>query len=150
MTDAAFDFERKYYLHEAWEVDLLALCIWREGRNQTFLGMNAIAWSIRNRVKAVGKNWWGDDWEEVILKPWQYSSFNANDPNAVKLPGDPSKDTTWFMARVCAEKAYWGLGEDPTGGSTHYYNPAVVAKPKWAETGEFKCIVGDHHFYVAK
>ena len=39
--------------------------------------------------------WWGDDWESVVLHPWQYSSFNANDPNAVKLPGNPNNDAVW-------------------------------------------------------
>lgn len=137
----------------AWEFVLLALCAWREARNQGFNGMLAVCWSIRNRVYRSGKTWWGDDWEEVILKPWQYSSFNKNDPNASLLPGDPAADLTWGSALACAERAYLGTGVDPTLGATHYYNPKVVTTPPaWVTAPKtvFKLQIGDHKFYIAE
>ncbi len=136
----------------AWEFILLALCAWREARNQGSVGMLAVAWSIRNRVMKPGKTWWGDDWEDVIEKPWQYSSFNANDPNAKLLPGDPAKDLTWSSALDAAERAYLGLGIDPTGGATHYYNPKVVTTPPaWVSAPGTVFIkqIGEHLFYTA-
>jgi N-acetylmuramoyl-L-alanine amidase len=137
----------------SWEFILLALCAWREARDQGFNGMLAVCWSVRNRVAKPGKTWWGDDWEEVILKPWQYSSFNPNDPNATKLPGDPANDPSWANALACAERAYLGMGVDPTLGATHYYNPKVVkTSPPWVTAPKtvFKTQIGDHYFYVAE
>jgi spore germination cell wall hydrolase CwlJ-like protein len=136
----------------AWELTLLALCAWREARDQGYDGMLAVAWSIRNRVIKPGNKWWGNDWEEVIEKPWQFSSFNANDPNAKLLPGDPSKDTSWDNALRAAERAYLGIGVDPTMGATHYYNPKVITTPPaWvnAQGTMFKIAVKDHRFYIA-
>lgn len=140
-----------YSKEQAWELSLLALTIWREGQNQGAAGMLAIGWSIRNRVLRAGKTWWGDDWEEVILKPWQYTSMMASDPNAVKLPGDPSIQKPWADALAAAEAAYSGAGVNPIGDATHYYNPRVVAEPAWVKAPGSKFIkqVGDHRFYIA-
>lgn len=134
---------------QMWELMLLSLCVWREARNQDYLGKIAVAWSIRNRVLKPGKTWWGDDWEEVILKPYQFSSFNPNDPNANKLPGDPTQDKSWDASLQAATLAYMATGNDPTDGATHYYNPKVVAEPAWAKTGKFVKTIGDHRFYIA-
>lgn len=141
--------EPKIDPYKAWELSLLALTIWREARNQTNLGMLAVAWSIRNRVMDPKKNWWGNDWEEVMLMRWQYTSHEKSDPNAYKLPGDPNKDTSWSVALDVARKAYYGIGVDPTNGATHYYNPKVVAKPSWVDGAEYKGVFGDHYFYKA-
>lgn len=140
-----------YNRFSAWEMCLLALCAWREARNQGQDGMLAVCWSIRNRVFKAGKTWWGDDWEEVILHKWQYSSFNPDDPNAKLLPSDPSVDSTWSNALAAAERAYLGWGIDPTRGATHYYNPKIVVAPPWvgSSTTIFKVQIGDHRFYTA-
>jgi spore germination cell wall hydrolase CwlJ-like protein len=146
------DEPKSYTRDEAWELDLLAICVWREARDQGFLGMCAVAWSIRNRVKKPGKTWWGDDWEEVILKPWQFTSMRKGDPNASLLPGDPKSDPSWANARIAAERAYLGMGVDVSQGATHYYNPKVVkVPPKWVTASDTRHIldIGDHRFYVA-
>lgn len=139
-----------YNKYQAWELSLIALCCWREARNQGFDGMLAVAWSIRNRVMAPGKQWWGEDWEEVLLKRWQYTSFEKTDPNAVLLPGDPSTDKAWKDAIDCADRAYLGAGVDPTNGATHYY-AVSIPPPKWVNAvgTVFKVQIGDHRFYQA-
>lgn len=129
---------------------MLAIAIYREAANQDYIGKLAVGWSIRNRVMKPGATWWGDDWETVILKPWQYSSFNANDPNAVKIPGDPANDQAWASSLLAAQVAYTGTGTDPVDSATHYYNPkAVKGTPAWVATAKFVKTIGDHWFYIA-
>lgn len=140
-----------YTKEQAWELSLLALCAWREARNQGWDGMLAVAWSVRNRVQKPGKTWWGDDWEAVIEQKWQYSSFNPDDPNAKLLPGDPGKDPVWADALRAAEIAYAGYGVDPTLGSTHYHTIQMNPFPDWVKDPrtEFMLQIGSHRFYKA-
>lgn len=140
-----------YDLAQAWEVSLLALLVWREARDQDWRGKLAVAFSVRNRVTKGGVKWWGNDWEEIIEKRWQYTSFEKSDPNSSLLPGDPEKDASWKESLAAAEVAYLGVGGDPSQGATHYYNPKVVAKPAWVDAAGtvFRCTVGDHWFYTA-
>ena len=137
--------------NQAYELILLAVLEWREASNQPYDGKLAVAWTVRNRVLKPGKSWYGDDWEEVVLKRWQYTSFEKSDPQSTKLPGDPSKDKSWEDSLRAAEAAYLGQGQDPSLGSTHYFAPKSVAKPAWADApgSTYKCTIGDHWFYVA-
>lgn len=133
---------------QAYEFALLAIVIWREAQNQSERTIWGVAWSIRNRVLTPGKTWWGDDWEDVILKKWQYSSFNPGDPNSVKfpMPDDPS----WKLCLMVAESVYLGLGIDPTNGATHYYDDSIAANPPaWSSPArsQFKVKLGAMHFY---
>lgn len=136
-----------YNASQSWELSLLALCVWREGRNQPFRGLRGIAWSVRNRVEH--PSWWGKSYSEVITKRWQFSSFNEGDPNALQFPVD---DPAWSSCLQAAEDVYGGIIADPTGGATHYYNPAAVkATPKWVEgppPATFTVQLGDHLFYT--
>ena len=138
-----------YTKEQAWELCLLALCAWREARSQGFQGMLGVCWSVRNRVN--NPNWWGKDWEEVVEKKWQYSSFNPDDPNTKLLPGDPAKDQAWADALMAAEQAYAARGVDPTQGATHYYSTSMKTPPTWATAKDtvFKVQIGDHRFYRA-
>jgi N-acetylmuramoyl-L-alanine amidase len=138
-----------YTKEQAWELSLLALCAWREARDQGFEGMLAVCWSVRNRV--THPEWWGHSWVDVIQKKWQYSSFNPDDPNAKLLPGDPNVDASWHDALRAADLAYTGYGVDPTLGSTHYFVAAMKMPPAWATAPgtEFKIQIGAHRFYKA-
>lgn len=124
---------------------LWALCVWREARNQTHAAKVAVARSILNRVNH--PSWWGVDLVSVILKPWQYSSFNKNDPNAVKLPQET--DTSWVDSLQAVEDVLGG-GTDPTGGATSYFDKSLDSNPpKWATDGSMThtADIGDFHFY---
>ena len=135
---------------QAWEFSLLALCIWREGRNQPFRAKRGIGWAVRNRVFHPTRSWWGSDWEDVILKPWQFSSFNPTDPNAVKFPGDPHgrsvEAIAWRECLSAAEDVYTSQVADPTGGATHYHTVGIEP-PKWTQGAIFTVQLGDHLFY---
>ena len=134
-----------FTVEEAWELSLLALCIWREAQGEITEAKRAVAWAIRNRVKN-GVVWDGVDYPSVILKPKQFSCFNPGDPNAVKFPA--SNDTSWQASLMAAEAAYRGLGDDPTGGATHYFDKSMdAAPPAWAAKMTHLCDIGNFNFY---
>lgn len=136
-----------YTPDQAYEFSLLLLCIWREARGESDEAKQAVGWCIRNRVFRPGKTWYGDDWEDVILKPWQFSSFNASDPNATKfpLPTDPSFRSCLYAAKY----AYEQLGGDPTMGATYYFDDSLAANPpKWAATMRRTVQIGKLIFYA--
>ena len=132
----------------AYEFILLALCIWREARGELLETKQCVAWSIRNRVQRPG--WWGHGWAGVILQPWQYSSFNHNDPNASKLP--IPTDPSWQDCLTVAEQVY--PQESPIPDNSHgadsYYDMSLDTNPpSWASDGsKVKTVdMGRLHFY---
>jgi N-acetylmuramoyl-L-alanine amidase len=111
-------------------LDLMKLCVWREARGEGILGKRGVAHVIQNR--ADDPSWWGHDVRSVILKPWQFSSFNAADANSNKWPaeGDPSfQDCDNICEAVAA-----GKDEDLTAGATSYYDVSIPA-PRWTLDG---------------
>jgi cell wall hydrolase len=102
---------------------LLALCAWREARGEPLDAQRGVIWTILNRAAKPG--WWGRDIISVILCPYQFSSFNQNDPNATKFPAP--NDPAWPEILLAAVAP----GTDPTGGATSYYDDSIPA-PSWA------------------
>lgn len=108
---------------------LLARMIFGEARGCSDKEKIAVAYTALNRVEK--KSWYGKDLKGVILKPWQYSCFNENDPNREKLK-DPETQEPVAWKR-CLEIAKGVLNKeyaDPTRGATHYFNPRY-ADPYW-------------------
>jgi N-acetylmuramoyl-L-alanine amidase len=131
---------------QMYELVLLALCNWREARGEPIDAKMAQAWTVRNR--ALHPSWWGHDWVSVILKPFQYSSFNANDPNASKMPG--MEDTSWTDCLSVANEVYAGTGTDPTSGCSHYFDKSLdLHPPVWATDGSMVHVtdIGSFRFY---
>lgn len=121
---------------------LLQLCIWREARNQPFSAMVAVGCSIRNRVNK--PSWWGHDYLTVILKPWQYSSFNTNDPNSTKFPAaDDLKSGA--MALLAAQQVMGGC-DDLSNGADSYFDDSIEP-PKWASSAALTAKIGAFSFY---
>ena len=104
---------------------LLALCCWREARGEGNLGKRGVAHVIANR--AADPKWWGHDMRSVILKPFQFSSFNANDPNSTKWPLDDEAD--WLDCLEAAQKVLAGGDPDPSEGATYYFSPPLLVAP---------------------
>lgn len=122
-----------YTAEQSYELTLLMLCIWREARGETMEAKEAVGWVIRNRAMKPGSQWYGNDWEEVILKPYQFSSFNPNDTNATKfpLPNDPA----FGACLLAAKHVYDATAPDQTLGSTYYFDDSMAANPpSWAKT----------------
>lgn len=79
-----------------------------------------------------------------ILRPWQFSCFNANDPNRVKLLDAPKIDpVSWERADTVCDLIEACYVLDPSRGATHYVvepmwnrEPKNPDKPQWYETPE--------------
>lgn len=127
------------------ELMLLARMVFGEARNQPFEAMIGVAYTAVNRAR-IG-SWYGKDLHDVLLKPWQYSCFNKNDPNRKKLMNPLKYEKPEIFAK-CLAVAYAvlnGFVEDPTGGATHYFSGN--RKPGWARKMEECGKIGDFRFY---
>jgi len=115
---------------------LLARMIYGEARNCPDIEKIAIAYTAINRAKD-GKAWNGRTLKEAILKPWQYSCFNQDDPNREQLKDPEAYDPKAFHDCLkIAKGVLSGKYKDPVR-ATHYYNPASVKnKPNWARNSK--------------
>lgn len=134
-----------------WEWPLMLLyaaAIWGEARGEPYEAKVAVAWVIRNRWKKNG--WFGENLREVILKKYQFSCFNENDVNRVKLYNPLKYDPfeVWAECYEVAEKVHVGEIEDPTGGTTHYFDESLKNNPPfWREELKFVKKIGRLYFY---
>jgi hypothetical protein len=141
------------------------LCAYREARGETAATQFAQACSVCNRV--MQPCWWGTDVITVVLKPFQYSSFNFNDPNnlvwplGVKRPNtnlwglyqnnllhtflkgvmadamETSGDDAWFSCLNSFNNAARGTLTDPTNGATHYYDKSIGFPGAWGTESDW-------------
>lgn len=138
------------------DIEILAATIYGEARGETQQGKEMVGWSIRNRAEIDlgndGKpDWWGEGIAGVCLAPWQFSCWNANDPNRAKmlalgLPqslADPVYRDCLLAALTVAQAPR--IPADLVG-ITHYYAAGIPA-PAWAAKAEFYGCVGGHLFY---
>lgn len=64
---------------------LAALCVWREARGESIAAKLGVVWVLRNRCEMAPAQGFKRDMAGNILKPWAFSSFNADDPNSLKF-----------------------------------------------------------------
>ena len=144
QADIAIDRAHREAANKAEALDTLARTIWAEARGEGRTGMEAVACVILNRVK--NPKWWGRDIVTVCKKPWQFSCWNANDPNLAKLLSVTEKDAAFRLALEIAEQAMNGELLDPTGGATSYHTTAI--SPAWAQSMQLSATIGNHLFYT--
>jgi N-acetylmuramoyl-L-alanine amidase len=132
-------------LERSSDAELLARCIWGEARSESIEGKLAVAHVVLNRVKA--QSYYGRTVKEVMLKPWQFSCFNENDPNLAKILGLKTDNPGLAYCQAVADMALLSHSQDPTGGATHYHTTSI--KPSWANSSQmtFLCRIGNHLFY---
>lgn len=140
---------------------LFAMCLWGEARGSSIEAKAAVAAVILNRAgakpgrfypaTAIGLN---ERVRRVILKPWQFSCFNANDPNVRKLLTPTAHDTmqAWHECMGVAALALDGMIRDATKGSDHYFSPAYNAgqltnQPAWADGRVPSLVLPGFRFY---
>ncbi len=130
-------------------VDILARTIWGEARGDGVPGMQAVAAVILNRVHIAQNSgrayWWGKDIITVCTKPYQFSCWNADDPNRAQLLAVTTQDNTFRQALQIARQALAGQLIDPTNGATHYHT--LTIKPSWSENKLPNCLIKSHIFY---
>lgn len=125
------------------DIDIMARTVWGESRGESLAGKIAVAWVIKNRADNPG--WWGDSIAGVCRQPWQFSCWNANDPNRAKLIGVTPQDE---MFRECLMVVAGVLSRnfpDPTFGANHYHAKGV--SPAWAHGRAPTARIHNHVFY---
>jgi N-acetylmuramoyl-L-alanine amidase len=132
------------------DLDTLARTIWGEARGEGIAGMEAVASCVMNRVDLdLGHDnkpdWWGEGVAGVCRRPWQFSCWNANDPNRRKLDAVDETDPIFRKALEIAERAMGRRLIDRTGGATHYHTKS--SKPRWSEGRTPTAVIGWHMFY---
>ena len=138
----------RYSKNPEGAIDTLARTLYGEARGEKVRGLEAVACVIINRVeKAIKKDgyWWGNDVETVCLRPWQFSCWNANDPNRDKILVLDSTNKMFATCLRVARRAIFGGVKDPTDGATHYHREGLL--PAWARTQVPCAEIGNHVFY---
>ena len=127
-------------------LDTLARTIYGEARSEGIAGMTAVAAVIVNRANH--PRWWGHDISNVCTTPWQFSCWNANDPNLPKLEAVTDADPAFAPALDIAARAVGGLLPDPTNGATSYYDVSMLQhSPYWSQGREPCAKIGRLIFY---
>lgn len=124
----------------------LAKTIWGEARGEGLQGMQAVANVVMNRVNAA--SWYGASIKDVVLKPYQFSCWNANDPNRAKIDRLSIEDLAASGALNVARQVISGKLKDITGGATNYH--ATSVNPAWAAKMTKTVQIGNHVFYKEK
>lgn len=128
--------------------DILARTLFGEARGEPVRGKEAVACVVLNRVRRARRRggwWWGGDIVEVCLKPWQFSCWNAGDPNRARIETVTDSDRVFRSCQRIAERALAGTLTDPTKGATHYHARGV--HPPWAWHKAPSAEIGRHLFY---
>jgi hypothetical protein len=128
------------------QVRVAAQTIWGEARGEGDEGMHAVACVIANR-RAL--RWYGARTvAEVCLAPFQFSCWNAGDPNRPKLDAVPDRpDARWPTALKYATQVQNRLIDDITDGATHYYATTLRQAPAWALGHEPCKRIGNQLFF---
>ena len=123
--------------------DILAKTIQAEAGNQGPVGMLSVGSVIMNRLMSGN---YPNKLHDVILQPGQFSAWNKTTGYADGLQGQDMSFTPSDAAYSIADQLLDTNYNDPTGGATHFYNPAI-SNPAWGKTagGNWKTI-GDHVF----
>ena len=111
---------------------IIALTAYGEARGLGSDGMQATINTIQNRVYS-GIRWWGTGFREVCLKPWQYSCWNATDPNRPKLFQVTEDDPQYTIALQLAADGLSGQLDDLTNQADSYYDDRMPSMPLWAD-----------------
>lgn len=139
------------------DVKLLALTIYGEARGEPLGGKVGVASVVMNRLKKGG--WFGKTLKDVILKPYQFSCFNDNDPNCIKLLAIAQDWDTFYqkdkvlqechdIARKFLDPNDITILKDNTCGATHY--KTKNCKAAWVDKMQLTAVIGNHEFYVEK
>jgi N-acetylmuramoyl-L-alanine amidase len=129
---------------------VLAMCLWGEARGSDIRAKVSVASVILNRSGAKPGRFFHKDLagaghlarvKGVVLRPYQFSCFNVNDPNRAQLlrPTHNDSVSVWEECMWVAAGAIDGLFRDPTFGSDHYFSPvfdrqySVLNEPAWAK-----------------
>ena len=124
----------------------LAMTLWGEARGEGRAGMEAVACVIGNRVR---RNWRQKaGYVAVCRDKWQFSCWNANDPNLARMEAQRrNPDALFQLALEVAERQIRNALPDMTFGATHYYAVSLRNPPFWANNKQPCYQLGNHLFF---
>ncbi len=126
------------------EEDQIVRTVWGEANGQPLAGQQAVAHVIKTRAKASGQST-----QDVIFAPHQFEPWNT--ARRSQLEGlDPTSPEYQRILQQVVRPVMTGQAQDPTGGATHFLNPALVKSrgdeiPGWASGN--RTTIGAHDFY---
>jgi N-acetylmuramoyl-L-alanine amidase len=120
----------------------MAQTIWAEARGEPLAGQYAVAHVMRNRALHDTKSP-----ATICTAPYQFSCWNADDPNLPHLHTLNIQDAAFCAALQISVEVLTGQHADPTHGARHYHTTTMTPRPRWAR-GHTPCYtVGHHVFY---
>jgi spore germination cell wall hydrolase CwlJ-like protein len=128
----------------------MALTMWGEGRGEGEEGMRAVGHVIRNRWLAQRH---GAHVTDTVSEAWQFSCWNAGDPNQERMLNIEGLSThgadyrLWLDAKRLAAEILAGRSTDPTGGALFYHSTGV--QPRWSSGIAPVTRIGSHLFFRA-
>ena len=132
------------------EKQILALAIYGEARGESTEGKIAVGSVILERVKR--NKWYGQGVHGVILKPWQFSCFNENDPNYQRLLHIAEQWDEEITINMALNDCY-GIAAhlldgtiSPNVEATHY--KVYTCDASWAKKLTKIARIGTHEFFV--
>jgi len=127
---------------------LIAKTIFGEAEGEPVEGQIGGGGVIRNRALDPGKDWWGDTYEEVILKKGQFSCWTERTERLEKI--DLFTDLAGRQCLWIAAGIYYQYIRDITGGANHYLAKWMLDKgvaPKWARQNKPIAAIKNHVFF---
>ncbi|MBA4249034.1 MAG: hypothetical protein C0432_04395 [Candidatus Puniceispirillum sp.] len=108
-------------------------------------GLVAVGNIIYNRFKK--QTWFGKTLSEVCVKPFQFSCWNANDPNRRKVENLKIDSDFFQLCLYVAEGVVNQKWDDITKGADHYHAVWLTPHPRWAKPECITNVIGQHVFY---
>ncbi len=137
------------------DLDVLALTIYGEARNQPVEGKIAVGNVCRNRLKT---NRWGHTYERVCLAPMQFSCWSPqgglSNYTTLKalaaqiMDGHPPVDPILAECYWVASGITGGAARDNTENATFYHVVTMAKFPSWAVGQVPVATIGSHVFYA--
>ena len=133
------------------DLDILARTLYGEARGEYgrpeggISVLIGVANVIMNRVYQ--QSWFGKSIREVCLKPFQFSCWNASDPNRPLLLSVTPETALFKKCLEVAQSVANQSWPDLTGGANHYYAIWLPRAPSWARGKRPIAKIGHHVFY---
>ncbi|RKY84473.1 cell wall hydrolase [candidate division KSB1 bacterium] len=119
------------YLRTKSDIYITAITAFGEARGEDENTIIAVCNVIKNRVN--DKDRWYDEYVNVCLQPRQFSCFNFNDRNFVKIMSVTLDNPAFQRCFGVAFGVIRGYILDNTMGATHYHNKDMI-QPNWAKS----------------
>ncbi len=124
--------------------DALIRTVYGEASGESEAGKIAVVHCIRNRLKRPKR--FRATAEAVCTQPWQFSCWNAGDPNLARILALREASDVYGDLGALVDRA-WQM-DDTIGGADHYFAD-YVATPSWAlPPAKMVKKIGVHQFYA--